>query len=101
MAEFKVQAIEVSLEKLVVDNCQLKFVSVLSDLSGLSLRQGEPEAAVASVEGERGRRERFGAPGSMKDGRFFLTEVLKFATSMLSGAGCSVTHLQPFTQDRV
>ena len=98
------------LEKLVVDNCQTKFVSVLSDLSGLSLRQevtaameegggdGEREDKGGEREGGRGR---FGTPGMMKDGRFFLTELFTFAKDLMAETDDKVTSLLPLTDDQV
>ena len=75
----------------MIDNCSLKFCSVLSDLSGLSLRQ-EPPADV-------GRSSRFGAPGVLRNGEFFLTVLFKFAKEMMSEE--RVAHLHPFSDEKV
>lgn len=82
----------------MVDSCSQKLMSVLSDLSGLSLRQ-QPLPLPAGNQGEEGGR--FGPPGIMKDGRFFLTELLKFAKGVMSQTGDDgrVEHRQPFEDE--
>ena len=96
LAKFKVQAVKAPLEKLVVDNCNVKLISVLSDLSGLSLRQQPHLPPAADQVGGR-----FGPPGVTKDGRFFLTEVLKFVKEMMSLTDDGVAHRQPFSDEKV
>ena len=80
----------------MVDSCSQKFVSVLSDLSGLSLRCEAP----ASWSG-KGGGGKYGTPGVTKDGQFFLTELLKFAKVVMSTRDGGVVELLPFTSEKV
>lgn len=81
----------------MVDGCSQKLTSVLSDLSGLSLRQ-QPLPPPTGDKGGGGGR--FGPPGVTKDGRFFLSEVLKFAEELISQTGDEgVEHREPFDDE--
>lgn len=96
LARFKVQAVRVPLEQVVVDSCSQKLTSVLSDLSGLLLRQ---QPLLLPAEDQRGGGGRFGPPGVMKGGQFFLTELLKFTKEVLSQTDDRVEHRQPFEDE--
>jgi hypothetical protein len=82
----------------VIDSCSQKLTSVLSDLSGLSLRQ-QPLPLPTGDRGGGGGR--FGPPGVTKDGQFFLTELLKFAKEVVSPSGGDdgVKHREPFDDE--
>ena len=86
----------------MVDSCSQKFVSVLSDLSSLSLKH---EAPTGGSGERRGGGERAGGkyrtPGVMKDGQFFLTELFKFAKALMSTGEGGVIQLHPFTSEKV
>ena len=97
LTRFKVQAVKTPLEQLVVDSCSQKLTSVLSDLSGLSLRQ-QPLPLPAGDHGGGGGR--FGPPGVTKDGEFFLTELLKFAKEVMSQSDVEgLEHREPFDDE--
>ena len=97
LTKFKVQAIRTPLEQLVVNSCSQKLASVLSDLSGLSLRQW-PLPPPSGDQGGGGGR--FGPPGITRDGQFFLTELLKFAKELVSQSGDEgVEHREPFDDE--
>ena len=99
LSEFKVQATQVPLEKSVINSCHLKFLSVLSDLSGLALKLDQPATTGDEAGGRShvGGAGRFGAPGVMKDGRFFVSELFGFARDVMSESGDSVSPLEPFS----
>ena len=100
LTKFKVQVVKVPLEKLVVDSCHSTFASVLSDLSGLSLRLEQPAAdGGGGGRSQVGGVRRFGAPGAMENGRFFLTELFNFAKEVVSENGDSVSPQEPFTEE--
>ena len=86
----------------MVDNCSQKFVSVLSDLSSLSLRH-EALSGESGGGGGGGKMGggKYGAPGVTKDGRFFLTELFNFAKFLLSTGDGGVIQLVPFTSKKV
>lgn len=94
--------VEVPLEKVVIDSCSQKFVSVLSDLSGLSLRCETPTGE-SGEGGEGGKKAggKYRTPGVMKDGRLFLTELFKFAKFLMSTGDHGVVQLLPFTSEKV
>ena len=96
LGRLKVQAVRTPLEQLVVNSCSQKLTSVLSDLSGLLLRQ-QPLPSPSADRGGGGGR--FGPPGVTKDGRFFLTELLKFAKELVSTGDERLEHREPFNDE--
>lgn len=97
LTRYKIQAVKTPLEQVVVDSCSQKLTSVLSDLSGLSLRQ-QPLPLPAGDHGGGGGR--FGPPGVTKDGQFFLTELLKFAQLLVSQSDVEgLEHREPFDDE--
>ena len=97
LTRYKVQAVKTPLEQVVVDSCSQKLTSILSDLSGLSLRQQPLPLPAGDCGGGGGR---FGPPGVTKDGQFFLTELLQFAQLLVSQSDVEgLEHREPFDDE--
>lgn len=75
--------------KVICEACGAKLTSVLVELSSAVMHRPESD----SQEG----RQKFGQPGVMEDGRFFLTAVLMAADDLLVGGDWEL--LEPFSEE--
>ena len=88
MISSHVQVNQPALVKVVHEACGQKLTSVLVELS-TAVTHGEEE------EGESGRR--FGHPGVMMDGQFFLVATLMAVDSLMASKDWQL--LQPFSDE--
>ncbi len=77
--------------RVVREACVAKLTSVLVELSS-AVSQDQEEGGV-----EEGRRRRFGRPGVMKDGQFFLAAALMTADGLMMGGDWQL--VEPFSEE--
>lgn len=83
----------IPLEASVQKECQLKYTSVLTDLSNLSLPRPTQEGVACA------HRQRF-PPGVMESGDYFVTTLFRVAQRLVSmSEGESVSAIHPLSSE--